>query len=922
MKKRWMIVSGLVVLCAALALAAIFLRPKQEAEMPQVDSLSVSTTVSLDFTEQTNGSWEFLEDLSSRKSPAWPDQIYTDEFVINDQLPKLVPTGGNTTLSGGWSADRTAYVSEDGTLALSVTGLAPGKTYRTALFLPCSDGSTAVCHSSVICRENEEKTPVFQGDFACVPGVYDDVTLVITGNAELYTHSFRVQVQNVSEQLRRDRDNGEYRGLYYGADRQSEPAWLRSGGPVAEETIKQAKSGITIAEPVKKDVYTGYDGLQLLRCTIALDRKYSPQDRFEVSYVLTDETGEKTVAEGKCEAEGKELETFTCLTAGVLLPETMAEGTYNLHTKVFRAGAAQSLGDDTVQFSLRREYDLSQLYGQYQRNALEFNLNCAENEVLAADGTYVKIGSDCLTVELRGMTPGVFYRCALLGTTQNGKPFECTFSCEPEEAQSGNVSFSLNIFTKSGIYSDLTLLAYGGGEQITHTFTCEVDMPQGQNNQYWDEIRFWTDDFHCVSGKPEEWPEPETGYAVNIPEDAVFSGYRGSILRLPFAFAPDRSGTDKIEIILAEESTGNVIEKITLSGAQEGMTRWEMGMTINGDFVPGAYILQTSMGQQQTKTRIFLEKEQTPREIFEDISTRRVRGVTAYENAQTEIIPKIRDYLDSMDGFDTDMFNQYLRYRYAPEEGMLRSFALLSPNVPESEATIDKEDLLFTANWLIRDTYRFQLKDIKHYSDAKLMDLDALYAFFGDTWKELKALDYAAGMGKDRDGTLYLWLPVYYENAQGGFEEDRLYLFVYILHEGADAAYLEGIEYYNDQLYNDYHTTQLLITDQTVVSDLLTAMCRASTLIYREKTGAEYPTLKVGSTGDAVWQLQRRLQRLGYLTTSVDAVFTLPVQEAVAAWLADAGMEESKEVTDRMQQILHDITGPRQLLTDWMKNHR
>ena len=106
MKKRWIIVSGLVVLCAALVLAVVFLRPEQKTEAPQVDSLSPSTTISLDFTEQTNGGWEFFEDLSARTSPAWPDQIYTDDIVINDQLPKLVPTGGNTTLSGGWSEDR------------------------------------------------------------------------------------------------------------------------------------------------------------------------------------------------------------------------------------------------------------------------------------------------------------------------------------------------------------------------------------------------------------------------------------------------------------------------------------------------------------------------------------------------------------------------------------------------------------------------------------------------------------------------------------------------------------------------------------------------------------------------------------------------------------------------------------------------
>lgn len=808
MKKRWMIVSGLVALCAALVLALVFLRPEQKTEVPVAERVSVSTTISLDFAEQTNGVWEFYEELDSRESPAWPDQIYTDGYVINDELPKLVPAGGSTTLSAGWSEDRTVYVSTDGSIEFSVTGLTPG-TYRTALFVPQDDGGTGAYYSSVACRKADKRVQVVSAALSSVAGVYEDLALVIVGNGQWYAHRFNVQVQNVPESGKQN-GSGQFSGLYYDLQHQGQITSVNSDGSAAANTVP-------------------------------LDQDYS---------------------------------------------------------EIF-----------------------GQFDGQYRENSLQFNLYCGENMPQNEDATYVMLCDTQLSVGLTGMTPGMQYRCALIGETLEGEPFEITFSLGNKEAQTSRDTVSLDIFTRSGLYSDITLLAYGGDEQTSHSFTCEVLLSPEQEEEGTG-IRGKIDNFRMIGEYPEEWSVPETGYTVNIPEGCVLSGYKKCALVIPISFAPEYSGRQTVQMSLKEESSGKVISSMELRCMVGEAPVTNATAVIREDFEPGAYILTTSFNGQITENRIFLEKEKSPMEMVEKTETSGMRGVTVYKNAATGIIPEIKDYLASMRGFDTDAFKQYLRFRYAPDQNMINSFALLSPNVPESEMTIDQEDLLFTVNWLIRDIYGFQLREIKHYSDATLIDLDALYAFFGDEWKELKALDYAAGMGTDTDGTVYLWLPVYFENEQGGLESDQLYLFVYILYQGPDSAYIETIDYFDPQLYNGYHTAQMLITDQTAVADLLTAVCRRSTALYWTRNAGVYPELTLDSKGDAVWLLQRRLQRLGYLTTSVDAVFSPPVQEAVAAWQADMGMEESTVVTAEMQSILHDTTVPRQLLMDWLRNHR
>lgn len=902
---------------------------------------TASAEISLDFSFQTDGRWEDHADVDLSNRDRWTDTIYTDPQAVNNDLPMLVPTYSNTGISSGWSEDRTVFVSDWGHVLLGFVGLEPGE-YRVALFVPQANGGTGVEYNTMECREKDELTYAFCGAVSSYPGVFEDVTLVVTGNGEVYEHTFDVQVQNEEEYMIEYHQDGARDGLYYQS--WSFASAIRKGGRIDYEDFVKPDSGISISNPLTGDVYTGYEGEMHMSSYISLDRVYSWEENWEfgVDYSLTNLTTGQVIASERTGAGRGDNGKFSYLVLDVELPEVWDEGEYQLSVEVFRSvyDAEQgqsvdkvSLGTDTVNFFLEKEFDPRPIYAKYTHDDLRFNLNHGWNAAWNEDYTYLTLtDAPNLHFEIMGMKPGVTYRCALIGKTVSGEEFCCPLSFEAESATKNTSDGWVNISYQSGVYTDLTLMAYGGGEFIAYTFDCEVKLPAESEQVGVGNIFGSYEDrdyFGWVSEYNEEIPQPQSGYAIYMPENCIFTGYTGNVLSVPYIFSEEYSGLSNISMTLTEEATGKVIKEANYEIDVTESHEWNLGLIIYEDFAPGAYILHTSSNGQEMERRIILQKERTPNEIYAEYWAKRLavpkysaQGVIVYSNEENSIIPEIRDYLASMSRFDTDMFNQFLRYGYAPVEGMMNSFALHSPNVAESEKTIDQEDLLFTANWLLRDVYSFQLNDMKYYSDARIIDQDALHTFFGDSWKEMAALDHATGMAMASDGTAYTWMPVYYADEQGGFANDELYLFVYVLHRGADSAYLDATGFFNPEFYNEYHTTQLLITDQKVVAGMLNKLNGINTALGEMEDTTKYTTLHHGDEGEFVRRLQKQLRKMGYLTTSVDAVFSNPVKDAVLAWQKDMGLQQTGSVTAEMQRMLHDSTEDRQLLMTWLDGHQ
>lgn len=962
MKKKIILFSSLFVLLGVLTGGVLFfsrqtdggntpqevLEPSGPDEDLNQFGLSKSADISLDFTKKTNGRWAYQVDFDSQEPDSWQDQVYNDSYVVNADMVMLVPPAGSAEILSGWNADHSVYISPSENIQLYATGLEPGTIYRVALFIPRTENdvgtNTIVYYSTAVCQQKDESTLVCSADISCYSGLYKDLTLVISGNGEYYTHTFNVQIQNVSQELIDDRSFGFLSGLYYDTYRDVSAAYVRKDGPVDSSSFSTPSSGIAISAPLDNDVYTGYDNASILECIISLDRSYNWDEiwLFEVSFHLTEQETGQDVWQRTNYAKLHNSGESSWLTVNIPFSE-VDEGEYSLSAEVIRSVwndeehnyvDAVSLGADTVNFSVEKEIDPSELYAQYIHDGLNFDLYNDENYYWNRDYTHLTIFPPAYDFQfvLNGMRYGEVYRCALIQETGSNGKVNVTPIPLTTVGPYGDIRVDLsNILPRYGNFGDITLLAYGGGECITHTFDGEVGWYEESEYGGMANIPAKAsarDLFVCRSQYPDDLPQPETGYTVCIPEGAILSGYVGNELHVPIAFSPEYSGYAMVSLRLTEKDTGTVIGESTLTVSIEEQSAQPPLLVVGRDFIPGEYILLVSVDGQPTELQIMLEKEQTPRDVYaeykattgipEELSE---QGVTIYENPEASIIPEIKDYLASMERFDTDMFNQFLRYRYAANQSMISSFAMTSPNVPESQQSIDREDLLFTANWLLRDLHGFQTEDMKHYSDAQIIDLDSMNAFFGDVWKELMAMDYAAGFAMDSDGTYYFWLPVYYEDAQGGLANGNLYLFVYILYQGADTDYLDATNFYNPEFYNDYHTTQLLITDQQVVANMLNKLIRTKNTLFMPNSNPDYPTLSPGDEGEYVRRMQRRLQRLGYLTTSVDAVYTPSVAEAVKAWQADMGLQESRAVTPEMQCILHDNTPYRQMLVAWLNSH-
>lgn len=912
-------------------------------------SSPASAEISLDFSQQTNGVWDYHEDADISKRHTWTDQIYTDEKVINADLPMLVPPKDADMVFAGWNEDRTVYVAQCETIDFAITGLEPDAVYRVAFFVPQGDGGTGEDHIKIDYQnmaKNSNGTNIWYAsvDISCYTGIYKDITIVITGNGEVYTHTFDLQIQNVYDWRIDERANGVLNGVYYGTGyvAQYEP----KGGTFHSEQFQftRPSTGIAISAPMEGDIYTGYRSISILPCAIALSNLYSLGEhlQFIVNYTLVETAAGQIVTQNETNVGLWSNDTLSFVDPSIILSSALNEGEYQLNVEVFvknwipelsQYGELTSLGTDSVNFHIEQEFDPTEIYAQYIHDDLRFNLNYGWNASWNADYTHLTLtDAPSLHFELLGMKPGVTYRLALMGKTASGEDYMFPFSWQAESKENNRGNGWVNISFQSGEYKNITLMAYSDEEFIAHTFDCTVNLLP-ENEREGDGIVFGIyndcDYFTWLSEFPGEPPRPESGYTICMSENSIFSGYTGNALQVPIVFGSEYNGLSTIEFSLTEEYTGKVIKEATFNIDISENAYWNLGLIISENFSPGAYILHASSNGHETDIRIILEKEPSPGELYAEYMSKlsampsySEQGVIVYKGEAYSIIPEINTYLDTMSSFDTDMFNQFLRYRYIPTQKMLSSFALISPNVAEREATIDQEDLLFTANSLLRDFYHFQLKDIKHYSEAKVLDINKMNTFFGDIWKELKGLDFATGMATSNDGTVFTWMPVYYEDEQGGFTNDELYLFVYILHQGADAAYLDATGFFNPEFYNEHHTTQLLITDQEVVASMLNKLNSINGALSTNEEMIRYSTLRLGSEGEQVRRLQKRLQKLGYLTTSVDAVFSQPVQEAVMAWQKDMGLQETGVVTVDVQQLLHDSTTYRQMLMTWLSDHQ
>lgn len=341
---------------------------------------SASAEISLDFTApKTNGLWPRQEGVDTSKRSEWRDQIYFARDAINSNSPMLVPPDDMTKLDLGWSEDHTVYVATDGHLHFHFLGLEPGGLYRIALFYTLADGTAGAYYFSVEGDpENYRTYEWIDYCFSRYPGIYKDLTLVISGNGEVYTHSFDLQIQNVPEEMR----NGRYTSLY--DENLSFPHYVRKGDPIDSSLLSKPSADVVISSPSDGDIYSGYDGIYLDDFFISLGNRYYDMMKeagrvvFEIDYTLTELSTGQVVIQKRASSGAVgwgSNDKFSYLVPSFALPPVLNAGEYQLSIEVFEktwdpdlhqfSDDAVSLGTDTVNFFIEKEFDPTEVYSQY-----------------------------------------------------------------------------------------------------------------------------------------------------------------------------------------------------------------------------------------------------------------------------------------------------------------------------------------------------------------------------------------------------------------------------------------------------------------------------------------------------------------------------------------------------------------------------
>lgn len=116
----------------------------------------------------------------------------------------------------------------------------------------------------------------------------------------------------------------------------------------------------------------------------------------------------------------------------------------------------------------------------------------------------------------------------------------------------------------------------------------------------------------------------------------------------------------------------------------------------------------------------------------------------------------------------------------------------------------------------------------------------------------------------------------------------------------------------------DAAVTEFWITDQQTVASFLHAALPGVPSIHLDEYG--FIELREGDQGEQVTQLQQALIRLGYLAGEADGSYGPATSNAVRAFQAAEGLDETGIADSTMLAVLY-VGKAEEILLDWVKRH-
>lgn len=524
------------------------------------------------------------------------------------------------------------------------------------------------------------------------------------------------------------------------------------------------------------------------------------------------------------------------------------------------------------------------------------------------------------------------YRVKFSGTGPEGNAFEL------HENWGDNVSFfGFTISSRAGTYGPIKIGITSGDlyEEYDVTFTVSEDI--GENAYGLDTYGMVYDTEidapAFIEIVNEELQEP---IVIESPANgSQMSGRPG--FNFPVTVEINKvNGTLKVELINCE--TGEVVDSMESNSENTGRHMFHFEM--QEKFKTGSeYEVRVKQGKQTYTSRFTMVLEPNPDAQHIDIAT-----VTLIPNPNaeyavgdpyegymglpedyaliedTKVISLIGKAAEGMSvaACDADFNYRVLRYQDREVDGLMNSFSAYYP-----VSSLDEMYYYVVGQpGVLVDTAFYNEYVLQSYQAGGMpadrpINMQALKAYLGEAWKPLNVFDFAKSFIRDANGTAYCIIPAYYSD-ENGILYDQVYLYVLMIKEKPDTAYLESKEEYLEDDYSLCRTEHMMIADRQIVADILSCVLDESDFEAPEDT-IEYRTLAKGSKGDDVKKLQAKLIELGYLTGSADGIFGNMSKEAVMAYQQAMGLEATGEADAEMQKVLYFNHADRELLKAWIE---
>ena len=478
----------------------------------------------------------------------------------------------------GWLEDGSLCITSDGTFSLYISGAEEGKKYRTALFVPRSDGTYAsICNvmsGPIVSLGISEWNPVL-----LEPGLYEGFVAVVTSeDGEVFEHTFDVLCAPDVNKKGTEYSVTPEKKFFDTEQEDARYLWDNYlSGPLGRSRTLPKKGVSFMFTDRKNVVFSGLDGMDTLYLEFGLNKKANLKGGLHYTVTLTElATGKSFSTTGgrswdDIQRDWQRIEEYFSRDYIDLnkysfpfefeLPPDWQEGEYELKIEV------DNVGEDALRIQLKKDFNPIPIYQKYcpdlpMHKSSNDNTEEDYEEGWNWDSSVYYSEQGFLHLELYGVKPGKDYYALFQYTTPDGQ----TFTQYRQMKTNGNVcSENFLISTVAGTYEDIQLTVAGGGEIVlSRTFDMVVKTgvdtaPRGLVFGLDEEVKAWV--FMGDDTLSMEDYQTESGFFVPYPRPGVYQVTLAEFYSIYVHLAFNGESEENLIIALIKAEDGKPLEE-------------------------------------------------------------------------------------------------------------------------------------------------------------------------------------------------------------------------------------------------------------------------------------------------------------------------------------------------------------------------